>query len=86
MIQDAACQESMGPIVDRTQEQLGTSDVAIIRMRKRMRESVRRFMDGGAPIGLAEPFDYANLTHIEQIPIPIDAPWRDVQTFPGEYV
>jgi hypothetical protein len=43
-------------------------------------------MEGRAPVGLDTPFDYANLTHIEQIPIPIDAPWRDVQTFPSEYV
>jgi phthalate 4,5-dioxygenase oxygenase subunit len=86
MIQDASCQETMGPIVDHSQERLGTSDIAIIHLRKRMRESVRRFMEGGAPVGLETPFDYANLTHIEQIPIPIDAPWKDVQTFPGEYV
>ena len=37
-----ACQESMGPVVDRTQEHLGTSDVAIIRMRRRMLEALRR--------------------------------------------
>jgi len=37
--QDMACQESMGPIVDRTAEHLGTSDIAIIRMRKRMLEA-----------------------------------------------
>ena len=39
--QDMACQESMGPIVDRTREHLGTSDVAIIRMRRRMLEALR---------------------------------------------
>jgi phthalate 4,5-dioxygenase oxygenase subunit len=86
MVQDASCQETMGPIVDHTQERLGTSDVAIIRLRRRMLESVRRFMDGTAPIGLDTPYDYADLTHVEQIPIPIDDPWRDIQTFPGEYV
>ena len=86
MIQDAACQETMGPIVDHTRERLGSSDVAIIRLRRRMLESVRRFVGGGAPIGLDTPFDYGALTHIEQIPIPIDEPWRNIQTFDGEYV
>ena len=85
MIQDAACQETMGAIVDHTQERLGTSDVAIIRLRRRMLESVKRFLAGEAPIGLATPFDYARLDHIEQVPIGIDEPWQDVQTFPGEY-
>jgi phenylpropionate dioxygenase-like ring-hydroxylating dioxygenase large terminal subunit len=34
--QDAACQESMGPIQDRTRERLGTSDVGIIAARDRL--------------------------------------------------
>ena len=50
--QDMACQESMGPIVDRTAEHLGTSDIAIIRMRKRMLEAVRLFQAGKPLIGL----------------------------------
>lgn len=85
-MQDAACQETMGPIVDHSKERLGTSDVAIIRLRRRMLDSVKRFMAGEPPIGLDTPFDYANLTHIEQIPIPIEDPWQAIQTFPGEYV
>ena len=40
-VQDQAIQESQGPIVDRTQERLGTSDTAIIQVRKRLH-------DGGA--------------------------------------
>lgn len=43
--QDRATQESMGPIYDRTQEHLGTSDSAIIMMRKqliRMAEDLQR--------------------------------------------
>jgi phthalate 4,5-dioxygenase len=85
-MQDAACQETMGPITDHTREHLGTSDVAIIHLRRRMLESVRRFMAGEPPIGLAEPLDYARLDHIPHVPIGIDERWQDVQTFPGEYV
>jgi phthalate 4,5-dioxygenase len=85
MMQDAACQETMGPITDHGQERLGTSDVAIIRLRKRLLESVRRFQAGEPSIGLATPYDHAQLTHIEQIPIPVEDRWQDVQTFAGEY-
>jgi hypothetical protein len=75
----------MGPITDHLQERLGTSDVAIIRLRRRILESVERFMEGRSPIGLEVPFDYGDLTHIEQKLIGIDEPWQDVSTFPGEY-
>lgn len=85
MIQDAACQETMGPITDHSKERLGTSDVAVIRLRRRMLESVRRFEAGEPPVGLGTPFDYGALTNIEQIPIGIDEPWQEIQTFPGEY-
>jgi phthalate 4,5-dioxygenase oxygenase subunit len=75
--QDVAVQESMGHIVDRSQEHLGTSDIAIIRMRKRMLESVRRFMAGEAPVGLGVAVEYANL-YAEQAIIPIGEPWQSV--------
>ena len=44
-VQDIAVQESMGPIVDRTQEHLGTSDAAIIAARRVLKR---------AALGLAE--------------------------------
>jgi phthalate 4,5-dioxygenase oxygenase subunit len=67
----------MGRIVDRSQEHLGTSDIAIIRMRKRMLESVRRFMDGKSPIGLDTDIRYDKLW-AEQAVIPIDQPWQSI--------
>jgi len=85
MLQDAAVQETMGAITDHEQEHLGTSDVAIIRLRRRMLESVQRFLTGEPPVGLGAPFDYADLTHIEQRLIGIDEPWENVNSFPGEY-
>jgi phthalate 4,5-dioxygenase oxygenase subunit len=39
--QDQAIQEGMSPIVDRTQERLGTSDTAIIAMRRLLLEEIR---------------------------------------------
>jgi phthalate 4,5-dioxygenase oxygenase subunit len=73
--QDTAAVESMGPISDRTREHLGQSDVAIIRMRKRMAESVKAFMAGGTPFGLEAETDYSTI-HSAQGVIPRDAPWQ----------
>jgi len=44
--QDAMVTESAGPIVDRTREHLGTSDIAIVRMRRRLIAEARTFSDG----------------------------------------
>jgi phenylpropionate dioxygenase-like ring-hydroxylating dioxygenase large terminal subunit len=47
--QDQALQESMGPTVDRTRERLGTSDTAIIAMRRLLLQEVRAFQQGQEP-------------------------------------
>jgi phthalate 4,5-dioxygenase len=53
--QDAMAQETMGPIYDRTQERLGTSDLMIIRTRRKLLDTVRAF-DRGAPApGVDQP-------------------------------
>jgi phthalate 4,5-dioxygenase len=82
--QDVACQESMGPIVDRTQERLGTSDVAIIRMRRRMLENIQRVTDGLPAIGTERDIPYP-LLRSEQRVIPINEPWQTIGAFAGEY-
>jgi phenylpropionate dioxygenase-like ring-hydroxylating dioxygenase large terminal subunit len=48
-VQDQAIQESQGHIVDRTQERLGTSDTAIIQVRRRLMHAARALRDRGAP-------------------------------------
>jgi nitrite reductase/ring-hydroxylating ferredoxin subunit len=54
--QDAAVQEGMGPIYDRTKEHLGTSDLGIITVRRRLLREARALLDGGAdPPGAANP-------------------------------
>ena len=82
--QDMACQESMGPIVNRPGEHLGTSDVAIIRLRRRMIDAVNRFVAGEAPLGLDTRVAYETMRS-EQLVIPIDQPWQSVGAFAGEY-
>jgi len=47
--QDHAVQESMGPIVDRSQEHLGSIDRAIIATRRLLLQAVKTVEDGGSP-------------------------------------
>jgi hypothetical protein len=47
--QDHAIQESMGPIVERSQEHLGVSDLAIIQMRKLLLDSINGLKNGNEP-------------------------------------
>jgi phenylpropionate dioxygenase-like ring-hydroxylating dioxygenase large terminal subunit len=47
-VQDQAIQESQGAIVDRTRERLGTSDTAIIQVRKRLVSAARALRDRDA--------------------------------------
>ena len=52
-MQDGAMQESMGPIVDRRQENLGSADAGIIAARKRLLSEVRALADSQiSPSGL----------------------------------
>ena len=83
--QDFAMVESMGPIVDRSREHLGASDVAVIRMRRRLLQAVRAVQAGEVPIGLDPAIPYGRIATDERI-IPIDAPWESVAAFAGEYV
>jgi hypothetical protein len=53
--QDAMAQESMGPIYDRRQERLGTSDVMIIRTRRKLLDCVRAFGRGAPAPGVDSP-------------------------------
>jgi phthalate 4,5-dioxygenase oxygenase subunit len=82
--QDVACQESMGSLVDRSREHLGTSDVAIIRMRRRYLQNIRDVMSGKPAIGTEAGIDYPHLRS-EQRLIDVAAPWQSVGAFAGEY-
>ncbi len=76
-LQDGAIQESMGPIVDRSREHLGTSDAGIIRVRQRLLEAARALRERGAePPGVAEPGTYRRRGC--QIVLPHGADWTEV--------
>ena len=58
-MQDAAVTTSMGPIYDRSQEHLGTSDAMIIRVRRRLIAAIKAHMQyGTAPPGVDDPRAY----------------------------
>jgi phthalate 4,5-dioxygenase oxygenase subunit len=56
--QDAAMTDSMGAIVDRTEEHLGTTDSAIIRMRRRLVQGAKDLMNGIEPYAATHPEVY----------------------------
>jgi phthalate 4,5-dioxygenase oxygenase subunit len=49
--QDIALQESMGPILDRSQEHLGTTDIAVIATRRLLLQAADDVADGQDPLG-----------------------------------
>jgi len=53
--QDLAMWVSMGPIVDRSNDVLGASDLAIVEFRRLMVDAARRVAEGGNAIGTEEP-------------------------------
>ena len=74
--QDAAPQLSMGKIFDRTQEHLGTSDLGIISMRRRLIRTARAFAETGeTPREVLEPEVYA--IRSDAVLIPAEEPWFD---------
>ena len=73
-LQDAACQESMGPIVDRSGEHLGSSDAGIIGVRRRLLDAALRLRDAGEdPPGMREPAAYRRSGR--QVLLPHGADW-----------
>jgi len=74
-VQDAAMQESMGPIVDRTREHLSASDAAIIRMRRALLGSAKELASNGTrPPGVDAPDAYR--AHGDQFLVPASEDWK----------
>jgi hypothetical protein len=73
--QDQAVQESMGPLVDRTREHLGSTDKAIIAVRRIMLDVIADFEKGIEPLGV-DPNTYRNVRAADMI-APKDVPWQE---------
>jgi nitrite reductase/ring-hydroxylating ferredoxin subunit len=75
--QDAAVQASMGPIYDRSQEHLGATDGAIIRVRRRLIEATGALEERGTtPPGVDHPALYRGVRNGWSI-LPRDANWTE---------
>jgi len=76
-IQDAAVQLSSGPMYDRAKEHLVPADLAIIRLRRLLADSVRLLEAGQDPVGRGEGCDFARITAASQI-IDASQAWQDL--------
>jgi phthalate 4,5-dioxygenase oxygenase subunit len=47
--------ESMGPIADRSEDHLGSSDLAVLQFRRQMVAAVKAFQKGEPALGTVEP-------------------------------
>jgi phthalate 4,5-dioxygenase len=72
--QDLAVQESMGPVIDRSKEHLGTTDLGVIAARRMLLDSARALRDQDRrPPGVDEPDSYA--IHAVAFTIPSGGDW-----------
>jgi len=72
--QDQAITESMGPILDRSGEHVGTADVMVIRTRRRILAAVRDLVERGlTPPGVDDPAAYRQ--RAGGVFLPKDADW-----------
>jgi hypothetical protein len=75
-LQDSGMQESMGPIYNRTQEHLGSSDTGIIQMRRRLINAAVALRDKGiTPTGVDAPQAYR--VRSAGVVLPRTAVWVD---------
>jgi phthalate 4,5-dioxygenase len=82
--QDMAMWESMGPITDRSQEYLGSSDLAVTQFRRMMVAAARRVQEGGPAIGTTEPrIPQVKLSSFEGM-VPKGTNWRSLGVSPEE--
>ena len=74
--EDFAVQESMGPIVDRTQEYLGTCDRVIYRARMLLLDAVKRFRDTGELSFAGDEIDFPRIRAVS-FAFESGEDWRD---------
>ena len=80
-----AVTESMGSIYDRSREHLGTTDSAVIRMRRMLVSAAKNVAQGIDPPGVEPDMPYADIRSAERI-ITKDEDWRLLGTSVDPYV
>ncbi len=74
-VQDLVVQESMGPIVDRTKENLGAADLAIVHFRRLLLNAARG--EGAARPGFASSIRYDALVARDGL-LPLSQDWSEI--------
>jgi phthalate 4,5-dioxygenase oxygenase subunit len=82
-IQDRVVQESMGPVCDRTEEHLGTSDKAVIFYRRLVLRKLKEMSEGKPLPGLDPNLDFNHRTASWYMPR--DKPWQDALRYQEKY-
>jgi phthalate 4,5-dioxygenase oxygenase subunit len=82
--QDMAMWESMGPIADRSQDRLGSSDKAIFTFRTMMYKAAEAVKRGGPALGAVEPRVPATLLSSFEGMVPKGSDWREINVSPQE--
>jgi len=77
--QDMMVTETMGPIYDRSKEHLGTTDVAVIRMRALLINAAKALAEGQEPPAVGADHDYRSIRVGEKILEP-DEDWTVIGT------
>jgi phthalate 4,5-dioxygenase oxygenase subunit len=80
--QDMAMWESMGPIVDRSRDHPGSSDMAVVQFRRMMVAAAKKFRETGAVIG-EKSVPHAKLASYEGV-VPKTTDWRTLGAPPAE--
>jgi phenylpropionate dioxygenase-like ring-hydroxylating dioxygenase large terminal subunit len=83
--EDFIIEESMGPIADRSEEFLGTSDAVIVRARRLLLEALRDHAAGKLPFGLDQALDYSRIRALA-IRMPGQIDWRSIDPLNPEAV
>ena len=76
--EDAAVQASMGPILDRTKENLSSGDVAVAHARRLLLEALRAVEAGELPPGSALAPEPVRLPNALEAVFEDDRRWEDV--------
>jgi hypothetical protein len=83
--QDMAMIESMGSITNWEKEHLGSADVVVLAMRRRLLTSVRQYMETGEVAEVDPSIPYDRIRGGGAV-IPADQPWESVSANAGEFV
>ena len=82
--QDMAMWESMGPIVDRSRDHPGASDMAVVQFRRMMVAAAKKFRETGAVVGAGENrVAHVKLASYEGV-VPKTTDWRTLGVPPAQ--